>query len=324
LEEILNNKRIFYLSANFQNVSGGVKTAYIHVRVLLDNGFNASIVLCGPDSHIRGADRNRYFLNSADVPELTLDENMTFHKNDIVVLPEGWGDYIKHFGATPLRTIVFCQNNYYIYRGLGNARNYEELGIDRVFCGSEFMTKSLKEQLGYENTPIVPYAINPKIYRPLEKSRQIAYMPRKMALEASFVEGEFKRLFPHFADVPWMKIDKMAEVKAAEIMGQSMVFVSFNRLDALGLPPLEAMSSGCILTGFLGGGGVEYATHENGFWCDPEDWRGAAEAVAAALEAFGTEVGANMIRHGHDTAARYSARNMKDALLRFWGHEVTL
>ena len=311
----MSNRRILYFSKNFAEPMGGVKTAYNHVRVLLDNGFNAAIILCGPnDDHS----------NSANVPELTFDENMKFQRDDIVVLPEGWRDYIRIFGASPLRTIVFCQNNYYVYDGLGDSRNHEELGIDRVFGGSQFITKSLEKQLGYKNMAIVPYAIDPEIYRSLEKSRQIAYMPRKMPLEARFVRGEFKRLFPHFADIPWVIIDKMTEGEVAAIMGESAVFVSFNRLDALGLPPLEAMSSGCILAGFLGGGGAEYATHENGFWCDPEDWHGAAEAAAAALEAFGTEVGAKMIRHGHDAVAHYSVRNMKDALLKFWDHEITL
>ncbi|MDA1310901.1 MAG: hypothetical protein O2985_15005, partial [Proteobacteria bacterium] len=205
----------------------------------------AAIVLCDSDS-------NNW--NSMDVPEFTFDPRMTFQRNDIVVLPEGWHNYIERFGSSPLRTIVFCQNSYYIYDGLGDARSYEELGVDRVFCGSEFMAKGLKEQLGYENTPMVPYAIDPEIYRPLGKLRQVAYMPRKMPLEAGFVRGEFKRLFPDLADVPWVKIENMAEAEAATVMGESAVFVSFNRLDALGLPPLEAMSSDCILAGFLGGG----------------------------------------------------------------------
>ena len=309
----MKNRRILYFSRNFGSPSGGVKTAYRHVRILRENGFDAAILL----TTVEDADPN-----GADVPEIIFEPTMPFDTSDIIVIPEGWHNHIVRFGSSPLRTIIFCQNHFYIHDGLQDARDYEELGVDRVFCGTAFIAQGLRDELGYENTTIIPYAIDAARFTPRVKLRQIAYMPRKMPTEASFVQGSFKRRYPLYQEIPWVKIVDMEEADVARILGESAIFVSFSRLDGLGLPPLEAMASGCILTGFLGNGGAEFATPQNGLWCAPEDWRGATDAIASAVDAFGTETGDHLVQEGIKTAAHYSDQSMRDALLTFWSDEL--
>jgi glycosyltransferase involved in cell wall biosynthesis len=78
-------------------------------------------------------------------------------------------------------------------------------------------------------------------------------------------------------------IDGMTRQQCADVLRQSAVFASFSHLEGLGLPPLEAAACGCIVAGFTGGGGQDYATPSNGFWVDEGDHEGFAHALDAAL-----------------------------------------
>lgn len=309
----MENRRIFYLCRHFGRPVGGVRTAYRHVEILRRHGFDATILLTASKGE-------SYF--EADVPVLRFEPRMSFNMSDILVIPEGWDWFIKPFGASGLRANVFCQNPFYIFDGLGDAPNYEALGISRVFCSSSFIATTLKELLGYEDLPVVPYAIDPAVFKPGRKSLQIAYMPRKMPDEAAFIIGMFKRLHRKHADVDWVKIQDVNEAEAAEILGQSAVFLSFSRLEGLGLPPLEAMSSGCLTVGFLGDAGREFATPENGLWCEADDWHGVADALAKAVDMLETAAGERMIESGRQTAAGYSIETMESALINFWTAEM--
>jgi glycosyltransferase involved in cell wall biosynthesis len=63
-------------------------------------------------------------------------------------------------------------------------------------------------------------------------------------------------------------------------MAESAVFASFSYLKGLGLPPLEAMASNCLVCGFDGHGGSDFATADNGQWVQEGDHEGFADAVA--------------------------------------------
>src|SRR5882672_2072883 len=47
--------------------------------------------------------------------------------------------------------------------------------------------------------------------------------------------------------------------------------------------PLEAMASGCIVVGFHGYGGLEYATPENGFWFPSDHLEEVVDALARVI-----------------------------------------
>ena len=90
-----------------------------------------------------------------------------------------------------------------------------------------------------------------------------------------------------------------------------------SRLEGFGLPPLEAMASGCLVVGFTGFGGLEYATKENGFWCGEDDLVTCACTLATAVR---------LVREQHplveqtvaaalQTAAAYSSLRQEQELL---------
>lgn len=88
--------------------------------------------------------------------------------------------------------------------------------------------------------------------------------------------------------------------------------------EGFGLPPLEAMSAGCLVVGFAGGGGREYARPANGLWCSEDDVESVIHALARALDMLEDRprLAGEYVAQGLDTARRYSRDRTRRALAR--------
>jgi len=307
------NRRILYLSKHFGYPLGGVRIAYHHVQMLCRNGFDARILLID-------SGREAHFADT--VPTEQLNRDFVPLNSDLCVIPEPWDHWISHFRRFPARKYVFCQNHFYLFHGLSRWRSYEEAGIDTVFCCSEVISHFLTTYMKQARAPVIPNAIDHALFQPREKRRQIACMPRKMKIEARFLCGLFRARHPTLADVPWIEIADKGEHEVAEILGHSAIFLALGRLEGFGLPPIEAMASGCLTVGFTGDGGRSFATPENGLWCDPEDWVGCVDAVAAALREFDRDGGKERVAAGLATAGHYTFERMERELVAFWQSEI--
>jgi glycosyltransferase involved in cell wall biosynthesis len=152
------------------------------------------------------------------------------------------------------------------------------------------------------------------------KKLQVAYMPDKRPREAPVVQALFRQKYPEFRSVPWVPIVKVSRQACAAILAESAVFASFSWLEGLGLPPLEAMASGCLVCGFDGHGGSDFASPDNGLWVGEGDHEGFADAVAASLRLAqaGGESARERIRAGRETAGHYSSDRFHRELLAAW------
>jgi len=152
----------------------------------------------------------------------------------------------------------------------------------------------------------------------------IACMPRKGSRDIlDFVRGLLAASgFEKSAGYSWMEIDGAGREQVAARMRESHIYLSTGRYEGLGLPPLEAMGAGCLVVGFAAGGGLDYASPENGVWVPDDDpW-----ALAAALKQ--TVAGLNDPHArpaltakrdvGHGTALTYSPARFESDVVRFW------
>lgn len=310
-------RRILYVTDNAPSPMGGALVARLHVRLLRANGFDARLL-------IRRDEAPDFF--EGDLPRLRLDEQFDARESDIFVIPEPWNDVLKRFSTRPGRKVVFCQNHHYVFYGIGQAGSYEELGVSTVFCCGDVIAEYLRTVMGYTRVPVVHNGIDRTLFRPAPKRRLIAYMPRKMPVEANFLRETFRRRHPEHARVPWAALNGVPQADVAKVLGAAAIFVALGRIEGVGLPPLEAMAAGCLVAGFTGGGGREYATKENGLWCEADDWIGCADRIAEAMRLIEQPSDETRRRWtaGMATAERYDMARMERELLAFWREEVDL
>ena len=291
--------------------AGGQHVNVAHVHALVRAGHNAVLL------HIPSQDQATDF--NLDAPLLRLETGMKFTEEDTVVLPEPWRVPIEAFAKTPARKIIHCQNPFYIFHGFDDIRSVRRLGYHEIITCSEYTTQLLRG-FGYDGSIYtVRPAISPEFYSGGAQTLQIAYMPRKRGVEAVYLQGLFRSLFPEYAAIPWLKIDGCSRAECAELLRSSAIFASFSWYEGLGLPPLEAMASGAIVVGLHGGGGLDYAHDGNGLWVTEGDYHQFAHKLAYAVSRFGSAGHAEMQKRAFETAQRYSNSEFEGALIRTWG-----
>ena len=103
-------------------------------------------------------------------------------------------------------------------------------------------------------------------------------------------------------------------------MRKSAIYLSLCQFEACPLMPLDAMASGCVIAGFAGGGGQEYATLSNELWSPEDDCLAVTTALGMAARVV-AEGGTNYrerIASGLLTSRAYYRDRSADCLLRTW------
>jgi Glycosyl transferases group 1 len=241
-------------------------------------------------------------------------------QDDVLVLPEDNRGLIERSLKSTVRKVVFCQNHYYASLGIGTYRTLADVGINAAVAASGTILHFLRERFPETAAALVPYPIDEMLFQPRLKRVQVCYAPRKRPIEAAYIIDRLRSLHPDLNDIPFVEISEMHERQVAEVMGESAVFLSLNRLEGLGLMPLEAMASGCVVVGFTGVGGREYATSANGFWTENEDCCQCVNDLASLLRLVtaGNPILTSMVEAGYRTAGAYSREPFLKHLLEFW------
>jgi glycosyltransferase involved in cell wall biosynthesis len=142
--------------------------------------------------------------------------------------------------------------------------------------------------------------------------------------DAQDIRSLFTHRHPTHAELSWRRLEGASERLVAQIFSESSLFLCLSRLESVGMTPLEAMASNCVCAGFLGVGGREFGTSENGFWVPDDDCEAAADALAQAADVVasgGTELH-RRIEAGRATAARWSYSAFRETLEAFWMKEA--
>lgn len=306
-------RRIIFATEPFPFPSGGVSVIYQHAELLVQHGFRACVALHSrPEVDFYGSTAPLWIHGGALAPE----------PGDIWVLPEGFQTYAQVLRDSPVTLLMFCQGQYNIPLGPDPKKSFwADQGVDGVIASSEAVRQFLRDVYGLQAVPLIPCAVDPARFqnnRP--KRQQVACMPRRLAEDAALIQAALRRMHPRHADVPWVAIHGRTQRDAAAALAESSVFLSLSHRESFGLPPLEAMASGCLVAGFHGDGGREYMHAGNGWWAETGDWRAAVAGLAAALDlaAEGGEALAQRQAEMARTVARYSPQRMEAALLAYW------
>jgi hypothetical protein len=304
--------RIFYVSHDIARPSGGINIMHEHVRTLCRHGFEARI--------LQGERGFRYpFVEPVPV---AYAEDVTLDDGDFLVVPEDHSGAIRACPTLRGHKVLFCQNHYYVFQGLPAGDTWTQLGFEAFLCLSEPIRRALQAWFGVDAHVVRP-AIDARFFAaepcPISREIIVACMPRKGAAHLQLVRGllESGARRP-MAHLEWMPIDGLKKDEVAARLRSAHLFVSTSVREGLGLPPLEAMAAGCLVVGFAGGGGLEYATAENGIWVQDEDPWALADAVKESADALAAGSLIATRAAGGKTASSYSQAAFEERLLAFW------
>jgi len=299
--------RIVYLAFPTGAVSGGQKMILRHVETLRDLGFGAVVW--------RRADAAAPAWLDHGAP---MEAGGGFRPDDILVVPDDAPNALRQTQALPNRRVVLCQNQFTLaslgVEALPPAPAPTFLTVGRIAAQA---IRSLYPDATIE---VAPCFADERRFGPAAKADAVVYSPRKRPLEGRAIRNLLPRLHPAHAAVPWIALEGAHEAEVARVMAGSTLFLSLSRLESVGMTPLEAMASGCLVAGFTGIGGEDYATPENGIWAPEDDCWAAAHALAQAadLARTGGPALAARIEAGRATAAAWSYANFREALEAAW------
>jgi hypothetical protein len=299
-------------------ITGGIKSTYYHAELLSELGFRTTVFQPdGPPAWC--SPRLQALATNTLMPTA----------EDILVFPETLNGWLGRAARTPTpaRKIIFCQNQFYMISYATTAEAYAKMGFSHFIVPGHVCKNTIEDILQLQNISIVPYYIDQYLFHPREKITRIVTVPRKWAAHDGFpshadmVRTMLGMKYPHLRSVPWELLEKKSESEVAEIMGGSTVFLSLCYMEACPLAPLEAMASGCVVVGYHGNGGLEYATPENGIWHSPEHLERVTDSIADVLHRLerGDPEVLKMRDAGMATAADFTRDRTKTALNEVYG-----
>lgn len=200
------------------------------------------------------------------------------------ILPEDQPKLLDSVRTWPQRKVIYAQNHFYAALGVGEAESYADYGVTHILCSSQAIYAYAQLRHPKLKPYVIPCAIDTGLFKPGLKQKRIAYMPRKRGIEASYLRDMFRHLYPEYRNWAWDSIHDQAETETARRLGEAQLFLSLSRLEGFGLTPLEAMAAGCVVAGFTGIGGREYANDSNGFWANEDDFPACLAALKQAVD----------------------------------------
>lgn len=283
-------------------VTGGDFIAVDHIAVLNCLGFDAKALYLRPD----------FGFQQFSVPTVSAG-NVNLKEHDIVIVGEIHKQLFAQLKSVNCVKVLHNQNPFYTFQGFDSVQQLNEYPLTHIVTLSEF-TKKVLHGLGVAKPILVVRPYIPLYFSPVEKRFQIAYSPYKRNFEPGFVIGAFKSRFPELANISWLPLTKMSRPACAQIMAQSAVYAAFPLLEGLGLMNLEAMASGCHVVGYIGSGGIEYATDDNGIWIEEGDHELFVLKIKEACDLFLSKARNPYVENGIATARGYSPERFEQQL----------
>jgi hypothetical protein len=263
----VSKPKIYILSPDSDIPCGGIKQLYRHADVLNNNGFEAFII------HAKENFRCTWFENNTRISYLT---NAVVRKSDYLVVPEIYGELLsehKEVGGTVKEleelinfsenTVIFNQGCYLTFKGYSMAENnINPFMIKNSVIAVMVVSEDSKQYMHYAFPRIKVFRVHNSINSKLffyqhEKKKQICFMTRRLQDDIIQVINilKYRDALGGFKLIP---IENRTEREVAEIMKESLIFLSFSYQEGCPLPPMEAMACGCLVIGYDGRGGREY------------------------------------------------------------------
>ena len=339
---------VYYLCPESNNPTGGIRVIYRHVDILNEHGIPAFVL------HQKRGFRCTWFANdtkvaytrfplrsfisrarqkihkhlgagnSIDIPIIG-GAAATIGSGDVLVMTETQGPDLASVGKG-IPKVILNQNGFLTFKGYSFARDslktpYLDEDVRAVFVNSEHCEEYVRYAFPDANTLRFFLSIDPgQFYYQEKKKKQICFSRIKSKADAMQVINmlKFRGKLADFEVVPFINIP---QEKVAELMRESLIFLSFGYHEGFGLPAAEAMACGCIVIGYHGWGGKEFFRPEFSFPIDDGDIVGYVNHIEQVIDAYNADEGyfSEQRRRAADfIATQYSPAREEQILVKAW------
>ncbi len=272
-------RHIYFLCPESTFPFGGIKKIYEFVDDLNTLGASAFVL------HQNDFFRITWFENTTPVVYLNVKDMSIrgrtlegdpiilppMSKQDILVIPEISVNHVMNLKPNLEPYIVINNQNTFLtfpsmemplYRcrvtpEMKDVSHYSSEKVLGALVISEYSAKYMEYVFPNLDVHRIHIAVNIDITFPEEKSKTIAFMPRKRP-------EEFQNLLRIFRErnslLNWelLPIANMTHKNVISALKESAIFLSLSYQEGFGLPPAEAMVCGCTVIGYHGLGGSEF------------------------------------------------------------------
>ncbi len=308
---------IFYFCPDMEIRSGGIHRLYRHVRILVEHGFEASIL------HSRQGFRAP---GMPDVPVASWESGPALSAGDVIVIPEAAANLMEALRDKPLRRIVCALSWSYIFPHLRRGQDWRDHGIERVLTVSPFVRDSIAWSMGLP-VELLDFAVDPQLfaYRPEEKQPRIVYFKRK-ARRVHALRRVLGARDPRMAkQIEWVGIDGLDHADYAAEVRKASVFLTLSTEEALNLSVWEAMSAGAVVAGYHGIGMRDVlqgdGPQQNAILADGGDYITLARRMEPMLQdllAGQTTRWHPLIKNARELAAPHTPQSEEQSVVACW------
>lgn len=306
---------IWYLCPDTNVPTGGVRVIYRHVDLLNTVGIPAAVV------HRRAGFSCTWFAHETKVRSVA---DAVLSPADILVVPEYYGPSLADLPAG-LRVVIFNQNTYQTFAGRGAAASWRRYAASKSLAAIVVVSRDNAQYARYAfpgaRVVCIRDSVDDRMFHPADQppGRRIGYMPRRRDADARQVLDllEIRGCTDNWEVV---RIEGRTEEQTAEIFRTCSIFLSFSEQEGFGMPPAEAMASGCYVVGFAGLAGREFFEPDI---CTPVEegnvlsFAQAAERVLADFESNSQAVRDRGLAASERIRSRYSPKAQLDELQAF-------
>lgn len=307
---------IYYLAPCENKPSGGVKVIYQHVEILSSIGFQSAVF------HPKDGFRCDWFPSQARV---VTPRTIKFAANDILVIPEFYGRSMPKIDDK-VRKVVLNQAAHRTFDGMpltstrSNAGYFGLNNLEGLLCISEDNVELLNYAFPTIKKTLIRNVVDPRVFRQRSKKAEkiISFVPSRRHDELHQILHILQAPGGQIAKGDWKlrELSGLSEEDMGDALRESAIFMSLSDRDGFGLPPAEAMATGCFVIGYPGAGGNEFFDPA---YCSPV--ADTTQMIRALHHGMATDP-AKLAELGRAASSRilgyYTTEGLKSDLKRFY------